>query len=307
MSNKIFVLILISLPLISGCATTPNAAKPQKVAADDVAIKKSVGQLSVRTAKQPNSLSCPTNDKSWRKENYKQLVTYANACAQLRQWGRVEALGDWMAQVEPIQPWGAFYLSMAAEARAEWPRSIWMIELALKKSSREPILHFQKARILWSAGEYAKSVATYQDVLKLSPQFTDAHLFLGQLYYRDQDFKKAEKHFSAVLQTETENVDAVVGLGETYLALNRLPDAIAMYEKAVGLAPSQISYRLKLANLYENSTKDYAQALSAYKRIQSLAAERRVSSEELPIDVKEKIKSLELRVGEASVKKQVKK
>jgi tetratricopeptide (TPR) repeat protein len=178
-----------------------------------------------------------------------------------------------------------------------------MIELALKKSPRQAILIYQKGRIFWGMGEFAQAAEVYNQALKENPRFVDAHIFLAQLYFRDQDFGRAAKHFATVMDLQPDNVMGTVGLAETRLQQGQAKVAVELYEKAVNQAPRQVSYRLKLAELYEVSMKDYSQALSTYRRIKSIMAEARSSSEEVPFDINEKIRRLESLTQDAVEKK----
>jgi tetratricopeptide (TPR) repeat protein len=300
MNTNNYILLFGLVYLLQGCASgskTKNSEQTKGPAPQPI------GYVSTRDGKLPSPSDCPANDKSWKKENQKALVAYAGACAQLGKWERVEQLGDWLAQKEPQAPWGAFYLSLAAEGRKDWTRALWMIELALKKSPRQAILIYQKGRIFWGMGEFAQAAEVYNQALKENPRFVDAHIFLAQLYFRDQDFGRAAKHFATVMDLQPDNVMGTVGLAETRLQQGQAKVAVELYEKAVNQAPRQVSYRLKLAELYEVSMKDYSQALSTYRRIKSIMAEARSSSEEVPFDINEKIRRLESLTQDAVEKK----
>jgi tetratricopeptide (TPR) repeat protein len=290
LNTKNQILLLAVAFLLQGCASG-GKTKPAEKAKGPA--PQPIGYISTRDGKLPSPTDCPANEKSWKKENQKALVEYAGACARLGKWDRVEQLGDWLAQKEPHAPWGAFYLSLAAEGRKEWTRALWMIELALKKSPRQALLIYQKGRIYWGMGEFGQAAEVYNQALKENPRFVDAHIFLAQLYFRDQDFGRAAKHFATVMDLQPENAMATVGLAETRLQQGQTKVAVELYEKAVNQAPRQVSYRLKLAELYEVSMKDYSQALSAYRRIKSIMAESRLGAEEVPFDLNEKIRRLE--------------
>lgn len=254
---------------------------------------------STRYSPMPRPEQCPANDKSWRKENLKILTTLAGDCARLAKYERVEQIGNLIAQLHHQTPWGPFFLSLAAEGRKEYARALWMIDLAIKKSPRTALLHYQKGRIHWQLAEYPQAVENYNIAVKENPKFADPRLFLAQLAFRDHDFKTAHQHFSAVIDFDSDHIGAVVGLAETKMAMSDAKGAIELYERAVNLSPRNLGYRFKLAELYEKGPKDYARALAIYKRLQSMTSESRKPAEEIPFDLNEKIKSLEKIVSQA--------
>ncbi|OFZ19015.1 MAG: hypothetical protein A2Z20_11585 [Bdellovibrionales bacterium RBG_16_40_8] len=286
---KFLILLSCGLSTIVGCAVGPRTIDSKK---NDVLLAP-VDYFSVRNLPQPKSAECPANDKSWQLENIKSVIKYANACARLSNFIKLESLGNYIAQKYPNLPWGPFYLSLAAEGRKEYSRALWMIDLAIKKSSHMAIFNYQKGRIYWQIGEYTNAVKEYNIAIKENPNFIEPILFLAQLSYKNKDFKSAKKYFMTALQVDADNLSATLGLAEVNETLGDSKSAVEFYAKAVNMSPRTLSYRFKLASLYENSQKDYVQALSVYKRIQTVINESRSLAEEIPVNVKEKINHLE--------------
>lgn len=293
MNLRLFSL-LFALPafLIQGCASSSMTSKASGKTESGTSLPPSA-YYSTRTGAKPSRESCPASDKSWRKESLRNLVRLAGHCVQLGQEARVEAMGDLLAQNHPNEPWGAYFLSLAAEMRKEYPRALWMIDLALKKSPRLAMLHYQKARVSWAMGDYRLAILSYKTAIQENPKFVDAHLFLAQVHYRDQDFKDAAKHFSAVVDIEPENVSALVGLAESKILLGDNRSAVSLYERVVSASPRNVLYRYKLASLYEDVKKDLPSALSAYKRLKAMLSTESTKSNDVPVNVDEKIRHLE--------------
>ncbi len=239
------------------------------------------------------SEECPVGPAGWQRESLAKLSRAAAACAQYKKNERLEQIANHLARTFGNEPWGAFYLSVAAEQRSELPRALWMSELALKKASKVGLLYYQRGRIHWALGEIAAAVADYNETLKFSPRLTDAHIVLGQLATRNQDFKSAQAHYAAAVDIEPDNHSVIVALAETNFSLGQTRTAIALYESAVGLSPSNLDYHFRLAGLYEVHQKDYNQALTVYRRIKALMAESKSSGDSMVMDVNEKIKKLE--------------
>lgn len=271
--------ILIKIPTLSiclfallGCSSASH--KPSEMtsaSASTVPPLPAHAYLSLGSSSVSSNAKCPASDKSWRKENLETLSRYANACALSEKYDRLAQIGNYLAQRHHLLPWGAYYLSLSAEGEKQYARALWMAELAINKSPRTAMLYYQRGRIYWYLGEHSKAVESYNIAIRENPKFLDAHLFLGELYFRDQNFKLAEKHFKIVLAIDANNTSALAGLAE----------------------------------IYENVSKDYAQALSSYRRLKLLMAETRRPAHEIAVDVNEKILRLEtiLNQNKAEAKK----
>jgi tetratricopeptide (TPR) repeat protein len=290
--KKLF--LYLGLLAMIGCATTQGEQATREY---------TLNPISTRTVRAPSPSTCPSSDRSWRRERLSQLVNHANNCSQLGRWDRVEALGDHMAVLDPGAPWGAYYLSLAAQGRGELPRALWMSDLALKKSPRTALLHYQKGRIHWDLEEYDQAIEGFQSAVRLDPNMADAHLFLAQVFYRDQDYGRAATHFNETLRLEPSNALAVAGLAECRLQRKDYKKAIEYYLSAINLQPRNVDYRFRLAYIYESFENNLEAALQTYRRILTIVRDNRIPASTLPINLEEKIKFLEASVAQQNNQK----
>lgn len=106
------------------------------------------------------------------------------------------------------------------------------------------------------------------DLLYGTPHFPLSNL--GLAYYHKKDYQNAEKYYLKALDIEPNFILALRGLGKTYLAVNKNPAAISVFEKAVKRAPNYADIYLDLGNAYR-SAGEYQKALFAYQKAQDLA------------------------------------
>jgi tetratricopeptide (TPR) repeat protein len=93
---------------------------------------------------------------------------------------------------------------------------------------------------------------------------------MGIAYYNKQDYANAEKYYLEALDLEPKFVLALRNLGKTYIAMNKLPQAVIVLEKAVANAPESANTYLDLGNAYHMSGKAQM-ALLAYQKVISLS------------------------------------
>ncbi len=112
------------------------------------------------------------------------------------------------------------------------------------------------------------------DILYATPHYPLTNM--GIAYYNKKDYANAEKYYLDALDQQPKFGLALRGLGKTYIALNKLPEAVSTLEKAVKTAPQSANLQMDLANAYhmQGQTK---KALFAYRKVTSLAPDSSLS------------------------------
>src|SRR5215510_3635380 len=83
------------------------------------------------------------------------------------------------------------------------------------------------------AGDLTRAEREFQAILKRSAAFYPSEAALGYVSLARQSYEPALQHFDRVLQAWPTYVPALVGRGETLLALSREPEALAAFEAAL--------------------------------------------------------------------------
>jgi tetratricopeptide (TPR) repeat protein len=91
------------------------------------------------------------------------------------------------------------------------------------------------------AGDFRTAEHEFASALKTQPAFYPAETSLGYLELARKDAKAALPHFDRALELnpQHDDVSALLGRGQTLLALNRDADAIGAFEMALAVDPSQ--------------------------------------------------------------------
>lgn len=119
--------------------------------------------------------------------------------------------------------------------------------------------------------EWDKAIEQYKivtlDLLYGTPQFPLSNL--GVVYYELQEYGLSAQYFLKALDIKPDFIQALYGLAKTYMAVDRVPDAIAKLEKAVGISPDSAVLYFELAGAYALNL-DYTKAVSAYHKVVEL-------------------------------------
>lgn len=299
-----FLLMLFTILnfALVGCATSPNS--PSKTATTDTVsslvdkeekqdtseFTGAINPMSLRLAR--GNESCPVRLDVKQITSWKKSMAVANTCAAEGKWEQVDLLGQHMAQIEATSPWGAFYLSLAAEAKGDLARALWMSELAGKKAPQVAVILFQQARLYWLLENHERAIDLVRQTIKRDEKFTQAHLLLAKIYYRDQEFDEASHHFQIVTQLESSEASAWAGLAECRFAQGETSQGLDYLQKAIARESRRLSYQLRLAQVLEEKLKNPSAALEVYKRIRLLAGNKKLDSP-LPVDFSQRVSRVE--------------
>lgn len=111
--------------------------------------------------------------------------------------------------------------------------------------------HANLGVVLARLGKYEEAVASYEAALRLSPQTTPLLLNLGIAHYRAGQFAKAIESFDKLLQIKPDLVQARQLYGLSLSALGRDEEALRQLEPTLDVAPPDpaVLYSLGLAYL----------------------------------------------------------
>ena len=119
--------------------------------------------------------------------------------------------------------------------------------------------------------EWEKAIKQYKivtsDILYGTPQFPLSNL--GVVYYELQEYGLSVQYYLKALDIKPDFVQALYGLAKTYMAMDRVPDAISKLEKAVDISPAAAVLYFELAKAYALN-REYTRAVSAYHKVVEL-------------------------------------
>lgn len=113
------------------------------------------------------------------------------------------------------------------------------------------------------AGDTAAAIEGLEKILANAPAFAEAHLLLGQAYFRANLKDKAEEQFlaaftlnpAAVPPFESGDADEWLKIGNAHATLSQLDEALAAYETALKIAPDKAAPLTNIGVVYYQSGK----------------------------------------------------
>jgi tetratricopeptide (TPR) repeat protein len=142
-------------------------------------------------------------------------------------------------------------------------------ELERRKAEFEDIWTFSRGQSALYSGELEEALKIFNEILSRNPQNSFVRLSLGQIFYSQKDYPRAEKEARAVIQIDPKNALAWNILGAALSDQKQLDDAIDALRQAIALDPTS-------ANAYSNlggalsDQKKLDEAITAYRTALSL-------------------------------------
>lgn len=279
-----FTLALLALTACASQGTKPESTAKNE---DTTKVEMYLQGLSASPVAATGDSCSATKSDSW-----KTLVSKASACARTGQWTMVEDFAYLISKLDLNSPWGLYFYSIAAEGKKDYPRALWMIEAAIKKTgNRVALFRYQKGRLMWSEKPSESALKEIEAAAKADPTLLDAQVFLGDARLRSWDLSQAEDHFAQALKIKSNYYEAVRGMADVKRLKGNVQDSIPLLSQAASLKPTDLSTRVYLASAYED-VKQPQEALSTYRALRESISSGLVK-EKPDFDVNEKIKSLE--------------
>lgn len=295
MQRLMSALILSVFGSLIGCATGGNGTGATKGALGASDPRKQVYLTGIQGHSprlESQRSSCPSADKQLDGQSWQRLMGYADACVVAKNYAQTEKLANLMATHDPLSPWGPYFLGLVAEAQNDFPRALWMIELALKKAPQSGLIQYQQGRLLFALDDIAGSVRAFRQAVQLDPELTEANLALGHILFREQYWSEALPYLEKGLEKDRKNVLALIAAAECHLQKSDFKIAAEYLDRAQDLDPRRSSVRLRLAEVQEEKLKEYGKALSSYKDLRSMALRKRLD-QTVSVDLDSRIKHLE--------------
>jgi len=101
------------------------------------------------------------------------------------------------------------------------------------------------------AGQFAEAIQTYSRVIALRPDFAEGWNRRATVYYLAGDFRRSIADCDEVLKRNPGHFGALAGLGQIYLALDQPAEALQWLRRALQVNPNMLGVEFQLRMLEE--------------------------------------------------------
>ena len=132
---------------------------------------------------------------------------------------------------------------------------------------------FATERAALQAGDTAAAIASLEKAVGAAPGSAEAHLLLGQAYFRAQRKDEANQQFmaglsldpKAVLPLETKDTDELLQVGNAHASLSQLDEALAVYLAVLQIKPDKAAAHTNIGVVYYQSGR-FDDAVTSLKK-----------------------------------------
>ena len=100
-------------------------------------------------------------------------------------------------------------------------------------------------------GQYAEAIQTYSRVIALRPDFAEGWNRRATVYYLAGDFRRSIADCDEVLKRNPGHFGALAGLGQIYVQLNQPADALKWLRRALDTNPNMLGVEFQIRMLEE--------------------------------------------------------
>jgi tetratricopeptide (TPR) repeat protein len=112
-----------------------------------------------------------------------------------------------------------------------------LVDQHLEAFPEDPYAMRIKAQNLWGEADLEAAEQLYLRLLEITPNWVVAYNNLGYLAMSQGRFSKAEEHFSFYRFIVPDQANPHDSLGDLYLTVGRIDDAVACFDKAISIKP----------------------------------------------------------------------
>lgn len=150
----------------------------------------------------------------------------------------------------------ALYLLGCCQAyRQLWKEAIRSFESSILIQPDAPQSHFSLAGARIALGQLDDAITSLNLALQFNQYFSDAHVVLGDIQIKREDFISAREHFDQAIKIDPKTSDAYVGLGVLDKEAGYNNKAVLQFEQALKYNPKSVTALCALANSLANLTK----------------------------------------------------
>src|SRR3984893_3572407 len=152
-------------------------------------------------------------------------------------------------RLDPSDTESALWLTRLYRLRNEPDQAETVLRDILKDDPENEAAVEQLTQLLLDEGKSAEAVALLEGMNSRAPSAARLDL-LGDAYTQTKDLSKAEQAYRKAVELDPSEMSHQRGLGQTLMAEEKFPDALAVYQKLADLMPDDADIYLRIAQIY---------------------------------------------------------
>ena len=189
-----------------------------------------------------------------------------------RQQGKIKEAVKLIKSAIKINPDACIYYSNLSEAYRvidKLSKASDACQKALKLDSQHPETHLNMAAIAFAKQNYEVAITSYTKALDYRNGYVDALFGLGDTFIKLGQVENGLKNYQQILTYQPNNVAALTRIGIALRILERVDEAVEHYKKAINQLPDEPDLYNNLSFLYQR-IGDKSEAASCLRKLLKL-------------------------------------
>jgi protein O-GlcNAc transferase len=213
------------------------------------------------------------NTENILNNNVKFLIEMAMQKHQSGQWDEAEFLYQHILQLEPDLE-NQYYATASSnlgsifEQQGKLDAAVESYQQALRLKPDYAEVHYNLGNVLKKQGLLEAALESYQRALQFQPNYAQAHNNLGNIFQQQGLLDAALKSYQQALNIKPDYAQACDNLGNVFLQKGKLEEAVESFLAALKIKPNlpsahhNLGNALKLQGKLDAAVKSYEQAIS---------------------------------------------
>lgn len=239
-----------------------NFPQPNKISSFlPASFKVSENSTPRLTASLPKSSKCDS----------KQITAQSiGTCISIKKFIDAESIALQLTATKENRPLGLYYLSVIADQRNQYYKSLWLTEKALTLEPNQPIFLYQKGKLLYSKYGISEALPYFEKSIDLRKSSKEVSLITGLKSFNEKDFISASEGLKDLSLEDQEKFSVATLIVEALAQKGSPEEAVKWGEKFLSNYPSHLDMYLQLARVHEqfsvNPQKSRQLASENYKK-----------------------------------------
>lgn len=219
---------------------------------------KSISELSAKSASKCSKID-------FAQSQIPEISDYAGSCFYKKNYSAVEKAAYEMSKKDPSNPMIPYFLSLVAEQKMHFEKSLHLIDLAIKRTPDLSFLRYQKGRILTESKDLASANSEFVKASSLGLKTKETHIIRGVVAFAQGDCWASTEEFSKLDSKTIGQRGLFPVLSECLAQKGEFEKAISYAEENMKKASRPDELWLQVAHVHETYRFDTTKAISAYE------------------------------------------
>lgn len=199
-------------------------------------------------------------------------ATSIATCIALKNWSEAEKMSYTLSAKKETRAIGMYYLSQIAQNRNLQNKALWYIDKALALDEENPVLNYQKGKVLFSVEGINSGLVFFEKALSIKNTSKEVAVLAALRAFSDRDYITTCEEISRLSLTDVYNYGMSKILVEATALKGEYKEAIALATKFLKAQPDSMMW-IEQARIEEQFLIDKDLAIISYQKALSLTKE----------------------------------